>query len=540
VIQLSSFALCLSLAVPGAGLDLTSLRQSIAAEGLEWEAGPTPFTTGLHSLPPLPATNPLADLARAEPDHARRGPLATWQSGSLADAYFSWHDRDGESFLSGVRAQGACGACFIFASLGAVESLFAIALDAPAYDIDMSEQHLLSCISFGSCAGGGLSQEVGQQLIDVGVVDETCLPYQAVETTCGANLCSDWEGRTARIADWSSSISPWSVTELKTALLDGPLAVNMQIYDDFPAYVSGVYSRTTAAVPTGWHVVTLVGWNDYHDSWIAKNSWGSDWGMEGYFEIRRAEDCDLIGGTGVCFGANAVTFEVETAEAPAWPCIEPMEVSVSTHREAPPTARVVTLRNCGRKRQLDFTFAAPPTGVRISPMAATLAVGASLPVTVTVDPNGFVIGTHEVTLPVTTHTGQSQIVLALEIAAAPPPVVAFVATPDSGTPPLTVAFSNRTSGNVSAYRWDFGDGQSSTATNPTHTFTAPGAYQVTLAATWSGGVVTVPGVVAVVAPDTGNGDGKDDADSDGGCAAVTPSGALLGCLALLRRRRRRG
>ena len=36
----------------------------------------------------------------------------------------------------------------------------------------------------------------------------------------------------------------------------------------------------------GWHAVVLVGWNDDLECWIAKNSWGMDWGEQGYFHIR--------------------------------------------------------------------------------------------------------------------------------------------------------------------------------------------------------------------------------------------------------------
>ncbi len=52
--------------------------------------------------------------------------------------------------------------------------------------------------------------------------------------------------------------------------------------------------------------------------------------------------------------------------------------------------------------------------------------------------------------------------------------------------PLTVSFSNTSTGAVS-YNWDFGDGGTSTATNPSHTYTAPGAYNVSLIVTNAAG-----------------------------------------------------
>jgi PGF-pre-PGF domain-containing protein len=64
------------------------------------------------------------------------------------------------------------------------------------------------------------------------------------------------------------------------------------------------------------------------------------------------------------------------------------------------------------------------------------------------------------------------------------PVVgaSFSANATSGKAPLTVRFEDRSSGGPTAWKWDFGDGTSSTAQNPVHTYTAAGTYSVTLTA----------------------------------------------------------
>jgi gliding motility-associated-like protein len=56
--------------------------------------------------------------------------------------------------------------------------------------------------------------------------------------------------------------------------------------------------------------------------------------------------------------------------------------------------------------------------------------------------------------------------------------------------PFTANFTNTTSGGISGgvtYQWSFGDGGTSTSTNPNHTYTTPGAYTVTLIATNASG-----------------------------------------------------
>lgn len=69
----------------------------------------------------------------------------------------------------------------------------------------------------------------------------------------------------------------------------------------------------------------------------------------------------------------------------------------------------------------------------------------------------------------------------------PAPVVSFRGTPLSGTAPLTVSFSNTTTGTVNAWLWDFGDQTGETAKAPAHTYTQAGTYTVSLTATGPGG-----------------------------------------------------
>jgi PKD repeat protein len=69
----------------------------------------------------------------------------------------------------------------------------------------------------------------------------------------------------------------------------------------------------------------------------------------------------------------------------------------------------------------------------------------------------------------------------------PAPVANFNASPLTGLAPLTVNFTNLTSGSATAYGWSFGDGASSTKTSPTKTYTNAGTYTVTLTATGPGG-----------------------------------------------------
>jgi PKD repeat protein len=84
----------------------------------------------------------------------------------------------------------------------------------------------------------------------------------------------------------------------------------------------------------------------------------------------------------------------------------------------------------------------------------------------------------------------------------PPPVAAIGANPTSGTAPLTVAFADLSLGLVTSRNWDFGDGSGSTAANPSHVYSAPGSYTVSLLVSGPGGTntATSPNLITVNAP----------------------------------------
>jgi PKD repeat protein len=61
-----------------------------------------------------------------------------------------------------------------------------------------------------------------------------------------------------------------------------------------------------------------------------------------------------------------------------------------------------------------------------------------------------------------------------------PPVASFTGSPTSGTAPLTVSFTDQSTNNPTSWSWNFGDGNTSTTQNPSHTYVNPGNYTVQL------------------------------------------------------------
>ena len=82
----------------------------------------------------------------------------------------------------------------------------------------------------------------------------------------------------------------------------------------------------------------------------------------------------------------------------------------------------------------------------------------------------------------------------------PPPIAKFTANITNGTAPLSIQFNDNSTGNITSYNWNFGDGSTSTQENPTHTYTTPGTYNVTEIVTALGGNNTYTQNVAIYWP----------------------------------------
>jgi PKD repeat protein len=120
-------------------------------------------------------------------------------------------------------------------------------------------------------------------------------------------------------------------------------------------------------------------------------------------------------------------------------------------------------------------------------------------------------GTYTATLTATDDTGDtatSSVVITVN--ANTPPTAVLNATPQSGAKPLVVNFSSAGStdgdGTIASYAWDFGNGGTSTAANPTATYATAGTFTATLTVTDDNGATDVESVtITAVVDDDGDG-----------------------------------
>ncbi len=254
---------------------IAEIRERIEERGLDWEAGPTSITelspderrALLGNVTP-PHIQAVFDTLRPDPEVEAR----TFRSS------FDWRDYDG---VTPADDQLDCGSCWAFAACGATEAHIRI---NEGVILDLSEQQSIDCNFAGSDCDGGWSGEAYKLHMDPGGVTEECYPYRAENgTSCRHNQCEK-----VAIIDGYSFVSS-TVASIKNAVQTyGPVSTGMTVYDDLYGYTSGCYVPTGSA--DGGHAVLIVGWDDAmcggDGAWIVKNSWGKDWGENGFFYIK--------------------------------------------------------------------------------------------------------------------------------------------------------------------------------------------------------------------------------------------------------------
>jgi cathepsin L len=237
-------------------------------------------------------------------------PFAISQTGALPSR-FDWRD---SGRVTPVRRQHSCGSCWVFASIAAFESAYLIAVNRTANQqpIRVSEQQALDCTFVEHGCGGGWHDEVCVYLQALGEVDHARYPYDENDPRKGT-CRGDVGDRPFWVSNWgyvSSSGVIASDAAIKQAVLaHGPVVTAVAATDDWdqydkrrnPNWARDFRDWVFRGTPTSNlkesdinHEVVIVGWDDTRGVWLIKNSWGADWGDQGYMNLS--------------FGANYIGF----------------------------------------------------------------------------------------------------------------------------------------------------------------------------------------------------------------------------------------
>ncbi|XP_072550727.1 pro-cathepsin H [Salminus brasiliensis] len=198
------------------------------------------------------------------------------------------------NYVTHVKNQGSCGSCWTFSTTGCLESVTAIATGKLPL---LAEQQLVDCAgafnNYG-CNGGLPSQAFEYIKYSKGIMTEKDYPYTAQDGPCEYN-----PKQAAAFVKDVVNITLYDEMGMVDAVARlNPVSFAYEVTNDFMFYTSGVYSSTECHNTTDMvnHAVLAVGYAEENSIpyWIVKNSWGTGWGMDGYFYIERGKNmCGL-------------------------------------------------------------------------------------------------------------------------------------------------------------------------------------------------------------------------------------------------------
>lgn len=254
----------------------------------------------------------------------------------IPPAFDGWRQR---GLILPPRNQLQCGSCWAFASTDMLADRLNI-MSQGRLRTPLSAQYLISCSYNGAACSNGSSNLCGCQggsihealnhLATVGTVPDSTDPYRQTlpteDHTCSSPAgtdtcpCSKTEetfntsglyqflpetvGSLCELHDIDSfkNIPAARIVDaVRRASHDilayGPVISAMEVYSDLETFDanSGIYEHKSGTY-VGGHAIEIVGWGEENgvSFWWIKNSWGTGWGDNGYFRIRRGvNECSI-------------------------------------------------------------------------------------------------------------------------------------------------------------------------------------------------------------------------------------------------------
>jgi hypothetical protein len=223
--------------------------------------------------------------------------IPTEQQTTDLPASFSWTNINGIDYTTPIKDQSPAPTCEAYALNAALETIMQYKT-GELFQPDLSETHLYFYAG-GTYEQGGVNvHDAADYLINHGVPDEGCYPDPHRPFDYPYTSLEGWENRTVKIQEWG-----WVSHDqeaIKEALIEyGPLTICIFVYEDMYDYNGGIYRRSTDNI-VGGHLVSLMGYNDTTESWLVKNSWGTQWGDNGWFHMGYDQDMFIDG----CYGGE--------------------------------------------------------------------------------------------------------------------------------------------------------------------------------------------------------------------------------------------
>jgi C1A family cysteine protease len=232
--------------------------------------------------------NSRCAYAETDEEFIRANTIAPQNIGALP-ANVDWRNHGA---VTPIKNQGQCGSCWTFSTTGVLEGWHFL---KSGKLLSFSEQQIVDCDT-GTNQGcdGGYPYLAVEYAAKNGLELESDYPYTAEDGDCKYD-----KSKTTQVAGGYKFVTADSTDALKTALVAQPVSVLIEADQDaFQFYSSGVLKTGCGASLD--HAVLAVGYTKVGvlEAFIVKNSWGTDWGEQGYVYIW--DEQNVNSNKGVC------------------------------------------------------------------------------------------------------------------------------------------------------------------------------------------------------------------------------------------------
>jgi len=222
---------------------------------------------------------------------------------------WDWTNINGVNYVPSPREQKNCGSCYILSTIEMIESRLRI-LTNNDFQTSLSIQYALSCNFYTEGCNGGYPTLVNKFISEFNLIPDSCAHYQAKNTECVTECDSPLR---VSVSDYYYIGGYYGASDeenmMKEIRARGPIIANLEPSRDFSFYKNGIYESVANRKEDGdisstnmresdmeWervdHSILIVGWGEENGTkyWKALNSWGTNWGENGFFRIKRGVD----------------------------------------------------------------------------------------------------------------------------------------------------------------------------------------------------------------------------------------------------------
>ncbi|EKX72203.1 Papain family cysteine protease family member protein [Theileria equi strain WA] len=201
-------------------------------------------------------------------------PFDRTEIAKVPKATFTWQDK---GYVAPALNQGICGICWGMSSIATLETFMAV--KRQRFE-PFSVQQLLDCVSQNHTCLGGAMEPTAEYIKTHKMCTEDEYPYTGQKGACDDKKC-----KTETLINEIAFIGYKGAKDFLQN--HGAFSIDVDIPREFTHYESGVFNTTGPKYIR--HAMTVVGYGRDTDRnvdyWIVKNSWGTDWGEDGFVRI---------------------------------------------------------------------------------------------------------------------------------------------------------------------------------------------------------------------------------------------------------------